>query len=255
MKCNIVEDLLPNYIDGLTNEETNADIKKHLDGCSNCRTAYEEMLAAIPEEVPPEEKNIDFLKNLKKRMLRRNIIIAVSTCIMILAGFFIFAYNYEIPLPFDPYRMTVELVPNAVVTTEDGKTLWKGLDYVEPDDYSSIIDVLTRVYRGINGISEVSDGRTINRNGEAVRVVYYYYSKTLWSSLFVDPDLQEYSESGTSTGTDMYGGNFQCADYKPQMTEVYYLPVKDIYDKMDHLSDEQYDQLRENQMLVWSGII
>lgn len=255
MKCCIVKDLLPNYIDGLTNEETNEEINAHLDTCADCRAVYEKMTAVTPQEIPAEDKNIDFLKKLKAKMLRRNIIAAAAICIVLLVSFVIFANNYEIPLPFDTYRMSVEFVPHAVVTNEDGKTLWVGLNYVEPDEYSRVINVLTRISRGINGISEMSYGRTIKREGGEVRVVYYYYSKTLWNSLFVDPDLQEYSESGMSTGTDMYGDWFDSADPAPQMIEVYYLPVKELYDKMESLTDEEYDRLRENRMLVWSGII
>ena len=37
MKCYIVKDLLPGYIDGLTCEETNAEIREHLKGCQDCR--------------------------------------------------------------------------------------------------------------------------------------------------------------------------------------------------------------------------
>ena len=33
MKCCIVIDLLPGYIDGMTSEETNEEIEKHLNGC------------------------------------------------------------------------------------------------------------------------------------------------------------------------------------------------------------------------------
>lgn len=255
MKCNIVRDLLPNYIDGLTSEETNEEVKKHLEDCFECHAVYDKMAAATPQEIPLEEKDINFLKQLKKRLLRRNMMIAISACIVVFAAFFIFAHSYEIPLPFDSYRMSVELIPHAVVTNEDGKTSWEDLKYVEPDEYNSVINVLTRVSRGINGISEESTGRTINRNGEEVRVVYYCYSKTLWNSLFIDSDLQEYSESGTSTGTDMYGDSFQSVDYEPQRIEVYYFPVRDLYDKMEKLSDEKYDQCKENLMLVWSGVI
>lgn len=214
-----------------------------------------EMITINTEETPLSENNTALLKKQKKKVFRRNIMITLSACITILAVFFISACNYDIPLPFDAYRMSVELVPHAIVTNEDGSISWTDPDYVEPDDYDNVINVLTRVSRGINGISEMSFGKTINRNGKNIRVVYYYYSKTLWNSLFVDPDLQEYSESGMSTGTDLYGDSFQTLNYAPQMVEIYYLPVKGIYDKMEHLSDEEYDQLRENRMLVWSGMI
>lgn len=214
-----------------------------------------EMTTTNSEETSLVENNIALPKKQKKKVFRRNIVVTLSACITILAVFFIFAYNYDIPLPFDAYRMSVELVPHAIVTNEDGSISWIDPDYVETDNYNNIINVLTRVYRGINGISEMSFGKTINRNGKNIRVVYYYYSKTLWNSLFVDPDLQEYSESGMSTGTDLYGDSFETLNHAPQMVEIYYLPVKGIYDKMEHLSDEEYDQLRENRMLVWSGMI
>ena len=33
----------------------------------------------------------------------------------------------------------------------------------------------------------------------------------------MDSDLQEYSESGSSTGTDMYGENYGGVDYESQI--------------------------------------
>ena len=34
MKCCIVRDLLPGYIDGLTSSETNEEIERHLEECA-----------------------------------------------------------------------------------------------------------------------------------------------------------------------------------------------------------------------------
>ena len=42
--CKIVQDLLPNYIDGLTNEETNVFIENHLKECSECKKTFENIL-------------------------------------------------------------------------------------------------------------------------------------------------------------------------------------------------------------------
>ncbi len=41
--CNIIQDLLPNYIEGLTNEETNKFIEEHLKGCRECKEMLENM--------------------------------------------------------------------------------------------------------------------------------------------------------------------------------------------------------------------
>ena len=35
--CKIVQDLLPNYIEKLTNNETNKYIESHLNECSECK--------------------------------------------------------------------------------------------------------------------------------------------------------------------------------------------------------------------------
>lgn len=68
MKCYIVKDLLPNYIDGLTCEEVNMEIKKHLEECKGCRTIYKQMSLPVSRESIPEDENIDFLKKLKGKI-------------------------------------------------------------------------------------------------------------------------------------------------------------------------------------------
>ncbi len=258
MKCSIVKDLLSNYIEGLTSEETDAEIKIHLDNCSDCRTLYEEMSVVILKEIPTVDKDIDFLKRLKTKMLHKNIMVALLTCAIVLCGLIIFAKNYELPLPFDSYRMFVELCPSAVVTNKDGRIMWKKLKPSNAGDagkkdYGDVIHVVERVYRGISRISESSSGRNVNRNGENVRVVYYCYAKTLWTSLFFDSDLATYSESGSSTGSDIYGDSYQSTDYKPQMIEIYYLPVRNLH-KLENFTDEEFDGLKEKGTLVWSGV-
>ena len=39
--CKIVQDLLPNYIENLTNEETNKFIDEHLKECNECQKIFE----------------------------------------------------------------------------------------------------------------------------------------------------------------------------------------------------------------------
>ena len=177
-----------------------------------------------------ENKSDETLKDISnsslKKMRKKGVAI-FSLCFVLLAGFLVFTIIYKIPLPFDENRMSVEPVPSVVVE-KDGRTSWVELNtaihngYVA-NDCKDVINVLNRNYKGINGISEESVGRTISRDGNEVRVVYYCYTKPLWNSLFVDSDLQEYSEGGRSTGTDMYGEHYQSIAYKPQMIEVYYL--------------------------------
>lgn len=259
MKCYVVKDLLSNYIDGLCSEETNEGIKKHLDVCNDCRAVYEKMSTAIPEEILPEDNNIDFRKKMKTRMRRRNALAALSACIVLLAGFYVFANNYEIPIPFDENHMSVEVFKAAVVTDEDGTISLKEIDprlmdEIVPEHSGNVVDAVRLAYEEINRISKISRGRTINRNGENIRVVYYCYTRSLWDSLVFDDGFAGQYESGRSFGSDIYGENYESADYEPQMREIYYLPVRNLH-KIGELSDEEFDGLREKGSLIWSGVI
>ena len=170
----------------------------------------------------------------------------------------IVAWNYEIPLTFDEYRMSVEVHPAVVVTDEEGRSSWKDIDVISkiPENYDKIIDVVEIGYRGIFRITQSMIGQDISRNGEDVRVVYYCYYKTLWNSLFFDGDLVDYSEGGWATGDSIYGENYPSADYEPQMktVEIYYLPMRNLY-KLQTLLEDEFDSLKEKATLVWSGTI
>ena len=41
--CKIVQDLLPNYIEKLTDEETNKYIEEHIKECEECKNVLENM--------------------------------------------------------------------------------------------------------------------------------------------------------------------------------------------------------------------
>ncbi|MCR4791718.1 MAG: DUF4825 domain-containing protein [Lachnospiraceae bacterium] len=68
--CEVIQDLFPSYIDGLTREKTNAVIEEHLAGCEKCKKVLSSMKGAsetMPETTSEEKKAIDFLKKNKKR--------------------------------------------------------------------------------------------------------------------------------------------------------------------------------------------
>lgn len=78
--CNIIMDLLPNFIENLTNDETNNYIKEHLNECTECKSIYENMR----KELDMNNKKIDkrevkyFKKfNNKLKVLKSLLIIIV----------------------------------------------------------------------------------------------------------------------------------------------------------------------------------
>ncbi|MCR5291313.1 MAG: DUF4825 domain-containing protein [Eubacterium sp.] len=70
--CEVIQDLMPLYIDGLTNEVTDRVIVEHVEECDSCRKTLTAMRSGGDKEFVPDEnekKEIDFLKKNKKRNL------------------------------------------------------------------------------------------------------------------------------------------------------------------------------------------
>lgn len=89
MKCEMIRDLLPLYIDGLTSKESNQEIEKHLKNCEECQKYYQEMTGGIDNfsVITNEEiEEVNLIKKIKKKNRRKAIGIFVGAFIM--AGIF-----------------------------------------------------------------------------------------------------------------------------------------------------------------------
>ena len=65
LKCSIVEDLMPLYIEDLLSEETKKEIELHLDECEDCKEVYDE----LKEDVNlGYEKKIDLKEDEYKKL-------------------------------------------------------------------------------------------------------------------------------------------------------------------------------------------
>ncbi len=90
MKCEIIKDLLPSYIDGLTSAESNAEIEEHLETCEECREALDQMKAEVSvENVELNKQSINPFKKLNKRVLQ-SIVITFTACILLVGSYFYF---------------------------------------------------------------------------------------------------------------------------------------------------------------------
>lgn len=72
LQCEIVQDLLPSYVDELTSEVTNTAIREHTEGCEECRRMLERMRE--PQQLKMDDvqkEEIDFLKKTRSRLNRR----------------------------------------------------------------------------------------------------------------------------------------------------------------------------------------
>lgn len=88
MKCEIIRDLLPSYIDELTSGESNREIKEHLKTCPGCRKYLEEMRESIqtPSQIEENKKAIKPFKKIK-RSIWKAVGATVLVCILVFGAY------------------------------------------------------------------------------------------------------------------------------------------------------------------------
>lgn len=86
--CKIVQDLLPNYIENLTNEETNHFIAEHLEECPECKKIFENMKNELKVNTEKrDEREVKYMKKFSSKMkLLKFIILTLIVIYVIIVG-------------------------------------------------------------------------------------------------------------------------------------------------------------------------
>ena len=110
-ECNIVKDLLPSYIDGLTSKESNIFIKNHLSNCTECKKELDYM-KKDNESKNAEKEYINYAKKTQskfKALKTIAVVFMISTIIFLALFLRMVWFNY------------LNLSKNAI---ENGKELY-----------------------------------------------------------------------------------------------------------------------------------
>ena len=86
--CNLIQDLLPLYHDGVCSQESSEAVKKHLLECPACKKYYEEMCTAdvmmnFPHDEERERQKAASFQSVQKRLNKRQIAVSML-CVTIL---------------------------------------------------------------------------------------------------------------------------------------------------------------------------
>lgn len=86
--CIIVQDLLPNYIEKLTNEETNNYIEEHLKECENCKNIFKNMQKDLKvNNAKRDKREVNYIKKFNQKFkLLRNILLIIVALFIIIVG-------------------------------------------------------------------------------------------------------------------------------------------------------------------------
>ncbi len=116
--CEVIEDLLPLYVDNLTQSGTNEIIKEHLKECESCLIKYENMTGQLGKEELKEEApqvEIDYLKKIKRKNQNKILLATLSTILIGTAT--ILAKLFLIGAPIGDYQTKMEAAGGKLMIT------------------------------------------------------------------------------------------------------------------------------------------
>ena len=103
ISCSVVRDLLPSYLEGLTEPETSQLIKNHLENCSDCRRRYDSMSEAAEDSSVQLERDVDYMKLIRKNSRWKAV--ATGAAVFLL---FLFAVGVKLCIIGSPTENLVE---------------------------------------------------------------------------------------------------------------------------------------------------
>lgn len=81
-KCNLVGDLLPQYAENMLSEDGKLFVERHLAHCPSCAEKAKKLLTPVEVEggALPAEETARAIKDVKRRLKRRNFLTAAAAC-------------------------------------------------------------------------------------------------------------------------------------------------------------------------------
>lgn len=143
LDCDIVHDLLPSYVDGLTNETTNKAVEEHLAECTSCAEAYK-----IMKEPGQTEKHtdaeVDYLKKIRRRTSRVGMVCGIVMMIIGMLTIFSRVFLIGSKAGAEDVNYSISVDGNTVYVIGSLASSSSGVARVVFEESSGIVNV--RVY-------------------------------------------------------------------------------------------------------------
>lgn len=217
--CEIINDLLPLYIDDLCNEKSKEVIKEHLSSCEKCKQNYEKMKGV--DDVMKNNNSEDFkvsesLKNIRRKIFRNKIFVSVLTIVVI--GFVAFGVG----------------------------TIMENIEKEIKYDNNIIVTKVNREDKGVCLEAEITGNRIlsttqkrveIEKNGEMEINIYFYSETNAWEDLLANnKTTSHYFIAPINEDNDIDNVYYYTGDYS----------------NLEEMTIEELDKVNQNATLLWS---
>ena len=108
IKCTIIQDILPLYVDEVVSQDTKEMVDEHLQQCEKCQKEYDTMKKEL---YIPAENKVSIIKKINKKWRKKKVMISIASILVtaiILLGAFSYAFYYERVIPYSKNLIKIE---------------------------------------------------------------------------------------------------------------------------------------------------
>lgn len=188
-ECEIVKDLLPNYIENQMSDVTREFIDEHNKNCENCSKIFYSFADSNEKNIDEEKKDkfeIDFLKKYNRKITIFKVIALFLSVLILFTWGLTLACLIKIRLDYDEAKYIYEII-NAAYN--------KNQDIIYSKNYSLTETHISKKYGYINTLTRYYKGK---------------YCK----------EESNYSDSDTSSYSEIYGALFNFENVEFQLIET-----------------------------------
>lgn len=125
INCNVIQDILPLYIDGVVSEDTKVLVEAHLKECESCRHYAESMRqeVKIPTSIELKKEQAAAFRNLKKKLKTRKFrvsVVSVLLTVVLIVGTYCALTIPEWCIPYDSGHIKVYEEDGVVYAEYEG---------------------------------------------------------------------------------------------------------------------------------------
>lgn len=101
LKCEVVKDLLPSFIEKMTNDVTNQEISEHLEECPDCTSTYVAMKSPETISKKKNREDIKFMIRIKRKHLITIFVSILCVAFVVISAFQVWGYlrNKQCAIP------------------------------------------------------------------------------------------------------------------------------------------------------------
>lgn len=142
LKCEIVQDLLPSYVDGLTSDVTNEAINRHVESCGDCRSILERMREPEQPQLDVTQKEeIDFLKKERSKTRYKIGITVFLAAVLVVAVLFIKFFLIGSKLYAESVACRVEVSGKNLMVSGTPTDSGLGISKVDYEEENGVVTV------------------------------------------------------------------------------------------------------------------